>query len=99
MDKGSQRCAEASSVEVSGVDKGEFVFPSSSSPSSPSSPHLPIPPFSLSPVAHGGDHGRCYNGGNLRNALPPQDRAGSPFPTPHSPLPIILDFAGKTSCE
>ncbi|MGI2908540.1 hypothetical protein [Tolypothrix sp. VBCCA 56010] len=24
-----------------------------------------------SPVAHGGHHGRCFNGGNLRNALPP----------------------------
>ncbi|WP_172195239.1 hypothetical protein [Brasilonema sennae] len=32
----------------------------------------------LSAVAHGGNHGRCYNGGNPRNALPPQDRAASP---------------------
>ncbi|NJM69398.1 MAG: hypothetical protein HC862_03740 [Scytonema sp. RU_4_4] len=25
-----------------------------------------------------GRHARCYNGGNLRNALAPQDRTGSP---------------------
>ncbi|MGI2902824.1 hypothetical protein [Tolypothrix sp. VBCCA 56010] len=33
----------------------------------------------LCPMPH---DGRCYNGGNLRNALPP------PCPMPHAPCPI-----------
>ncbi|MGL4880296.1 MAG: hypothetical protein ACRC8K_04440 [Waterburya sp.] len=32
---------------------------------------------SLERVAHEGNHGSHYNGGNLRNALPSQDRARS----------------------
>ena len=35
---------------------------------------LPRLGLKTSAVAHGGNHAICYNGGNLRNAMAPQDR-------------------------
>ncbi|MBW4572445.1 MAG: hypothetical protein KME31_32010 [Tolypothrix carrinoi HA7290-LM1] len=52
---------------------------------------LPIThaPLRGSEVAHGGDHGRCFKSAEPPNALPPQDRAGSPLPITHFPLPNL----------
>ncbi|MBW4569415.1 MAG: hypothetical protein KME31_15745 [Tolypothrix carrinoi HA7290-LM1] len=43
-------------------------------------------------VTVGRSDGRCFNGGNLRNALPPQRTASpmphAPCPMPHAPCPM-----------
>ena len=37
--------------------------------------YILTPPQPSPAVAHGGNHAICFNGGNLRNAMAPQDRA------------------------
>ncbi|MBW4569644.1 MAG: hypothetical protein KME31_16945 [Tolypothrix carrinoi HA7290-LM1] len=49
-------------------------------------PHAQCPmPHDAAMLQVGRADGRCYNGGKIRNALPPQ-RTGSPMP--HAPCPM-----------